>query len=89
MYILIEFGTFSLKVANYSNRVTYLDGGETGWIIWMLGCVNVSRILMTNTAATTELDAFYPIRSECQAEVPKTRFKIKVWKSLKAFHQLR
>ncbi|XP_038896206.1 TBC1 domain family member 15-like isoform X1 [Benincasa hispida] len=50
----------------------------------MFGCVKLSGILMTNTAAATELDAFYPIRSECQAEIPKTRFKIKPGKTLSA-----
>lgn len=50
----------------------------------MLGCVKLSGILMTNTAATTELDAFYPIRAECQADIPKTRFKIKPGKTLSA-----
>ena len=54
----------------------------------MLGCVKLSGILMTNTAAATELDAFYPIRPECQADIPKTRFKIKVWEPLKSFDQL-
>ncbi|TYJ96322.1 TBC1 domain family member 15-like [Cucumis melo var. makuwa] len=50
----------------------------------MLGCVKLSGILMTNTAAATELDAFYPIRPECQADIPKTRFKIKPGKTLSA-----
>ncbi|KAI3449797.1 hypothetical protein Pfo_006462 [Paulownia fortunei] len=33
-------------------------------------------------SATEELDAYYPIRPECQADVPKTRFKARVGKTL-------
>ncbi|KAK6141647.1 hypothetical protein DH2020_024620 [Rehmannia glutinosa] len=33
-------------------------------------------------AATEELDSYYPIRPECQADVPKTRFKARVGKTL-------
>lgn len=39
---------------------------------------------MTNTATATELDAFYPVRAECVADIPKTRFKIKPGKTLSA-----
>jgi hypothetical protein len=29
-------------------------------------------------AGTSELDMFYPIRSECHADIPNTRFKLRV-----------
>lgn len=29
-------------------------------------------------ASTAELDVFYPIRPECQVDVPKTRFRLRV-----------
>ncbi|CAI9776675.1 unnamed protein product [Fraxinus pennsylvanica] len=34
------------------------------------------------SAATEELDSYFPIRPECQADVPKTRFKARVGKTL-------
>ncbi|XP_051141712.1 rab GTPase-activating protein 22-like [Andrographis paniculata] len=34
------------------------------------------------SSATEELDAYYPIRPECQADVPVTRFKARVGKTL-------
>lgn len=43
----------------------------------MIGCEGLARIRMQK-AATSELDVSYPIRSECQADVPKTRFKLRV-----------
>ncbi|XP_023004186.1 TBC1 domain family member 15-like isoform X1 [Cucurbita maxima] len=50
----------------------------------MLCCFKLTGILMTNTATATELDAFYPVRAECVADIPKTRFKIKPGKTLSA-----
>ncbi|XP_023514878.1 TBC1 domain family member 15-like isoform X3 [Cucurbita pepo subsp. pepo] len=50
----------------------------------MLFCFKLTGILMTNTATATELDAFYPVRAECVADIPKTRFKIKPGKTLSA-----
>ncbi|XP_034196966.1 TBC1 domain family member 15-like isoform X2 [Prunus dulcis] len=35
-------------------------------------------------ASTAELDAFYPIRAECQVDVPKTRFRLRAGKTLSA-----
>ncbi|ONH93237.1 hypothetical protein PRUPE_8G220800 [Prunus persica] len=35
-------------------------------------------------ASTAELDAFYPIRPECQVDVPKTRFRLRAGKTLSA-----
>lgn len=29
-------------------------------------------------ASTAELDAFYPVREECQVDIPKTRFRLRV-----------
>ncbi|CAA2933572.1 TBC1 domain family member 15 [Olea europaea var. sylvestris] len=34
------------------------------------------------SAATEELDSYFPIKPECQADVPKTRFKARVGKTL-------
>ncbi|KAM6545997.1 hypothetical protein CsatB_026733 [Cannabis sativa] len=34
--------------------------------------------LFMRKASTTELEVFYPIRTECQEDVPKTRFKLEV-----------
>lgn len=49
----------------------------------MIGCEGLARIRMQK-AATSELDVSYPIRSECQADVPKTRFKLRAGKTLSA-----
>ncbi|BFG42932.1 TBC1 domain family member 15 isoform X1 [Prunus yedoensis var. nudiflora] len=35
-------------------------------------------------ASTAELDVFYPIRPECQVDVPKTRFRLRAGKTLSA-----
>lgn len=35
-------------------------------------------------ASTAELETFYPIRPECQEDVPKTRFKLRAGKTLSA-----
>lgn len=43
----------------------------------MLGCEGLGGILKKK-AETSELDVFYPIRSECHADIPKTRFKLRV-----------
>jgi hypothetical protein len=43
----------------------------------MLGCEGLGGILRKK-AGTSELDVFYPITSECHADVPKTRFKLRV-----------
>ncbi|XP_047172777.1 rab GTPase-activating protein 22-like isoform X1 [Vigna umbellata] len=43
----------------------------------MIGCGGLFGVLM-KSAGTTELNAFYPIRPECQADVPAPRFKPRV-----------
>lgn len=35
-------------------------------------------------ASTAELDAFYPVREECQVDIPKTRFRLRAGKTLSA-----
>lgn len=47
----------------------------------MLGCEGLGGILKKK-AETSELDVFYPIRSECHADIPKTRFKLRAGKTL-------
>ena len=37
---------------------------------------------------TSELDVVYPIKSECQSEMPKTRFKLRVSSPLLPFGHL-
>ncbi|KAJ7972624.1 TBC1 domain family member 15 [Quillaja saponaria] len=49
----------------------------------MVVCKGLTMILMKK-AGTTELDAFYPIRSECQDDAPKTHFKPRAGKTLSA-----
>lgn len=49
----------------------------------MVGCEGLSTLCI-NEAGTSELEVFYPIRSECQAAVPKTRFKLRTGKTLSA-----
>ncbi|XP_062149420.1 rab GTPase-activating protein 22-like [Alnus glutinosa] len=49
----------------------------------MLGCEGLGGILRKK-AGTSELDVFYPITSECHADVPKTRFKLRAGKTLSA-----
>ncbi|KAG7989654.1 hypothetical protein I3843_03G249900 [Carya illinoinensis] len=49
----------------------------------MLGCDGLAGVLMKRDG-TSELDVFYPVRSECQADVPKTRFKLRAGKTLSA-----
>ncbi|XP_048337451.2 uncharacterized protein LOC107425770 isoform X2 [Ziziphus jujuba] len=41
-------------------------------------------LYFTKKASTAELDAYYPIRPECQDSVPKTRFKLRAGKTLSA-----
>jgi len=43
----------------------------------MIGCGGLFGVLM-KSSGTTELNAFYPIRPECQADVPAPRFKPRV-----------
>ncbi|EXB53496.1 TBC1 domain family member 15 [Morus notabilis] len=40
--------------------------------------------LFMKKASTAELETFYPIRPECQKDVPKTRFKLRAGKTLSA-----
>ncbi|KOM35166.1 hypothetical protein LR48_Vigan02g131600 [Vigna angularis] len=47
----------------------------------MIGCGGLFGVLM-KSAGTTELNAFYPIRPECQADVPAPRFKPRAGKTL-------
>ncbi|XP_059431976.1 rab GTPase-activating protein 22-like isoform X2 [Corylus avellana] len=49
----------------------------------MVGCEGLGGILMKKDG-TSELDMFYPIRSECHADIPKTRFKLRAGKTLSA-----
>lgn len=50
----------------------------------MLGFESLVRILLMKKAGTSELDVVYPIRSECQADNPKTHFKLRAGKTLSA-----
>jgi len=43
----------------------------------MIGCFGLLSVLMKRSG-TTELNDFYPIRPECKADVPTTRFKPRV-----------
>ena len=43
----------------------------------MIGCGGLWSVLM-KSSGTTELNDFYPIRPECQSDVPTTRFKPRV-----------
>ncbi|XP_027365914.1 TBC1 domain family member 15 isoform X4 [Abrus precatorius] len=47
----------------------------------MIGCEGLWRVLMKSSGAT-ELNTFYPIREECQADVPTTHFKPRAGKTL-------
>uniref|UniRef100_A0A803QSV0 Rab-GAP TBC domain-containing protein n=1 Tax=Cannabis sativa TaxID=3483 RepID=A0A803QSV0_CANSA len=47
----------------------------------MIGCEKMVSPFMRK-ASTTELEVFYPIRTECQEDVPKTRFKLEAGKTL-------
>ncbi|KAK7355945.1 hypothetical protein VNO80_15210 [Phaseolus coccineus] len=47
----------------------------------MFGCEGLCRFLM-KSSGTTELNAFYPIRPECQGDVPAPRFKPRAGKTL-------
>lgn len=47
----------------------------------MIGCGGLCRFLM-KSSGTTELNAFYPIRAECQGDVPAPRFKPRAGKTL-------
>ncbi|XP_057428017.1 rab GTPase-activating protein 22-like isoform X2 [Lotus japonicus] len=49
----------------------------------MIGCGGLCRVLM-RSSGTTELNTFYPIRPECQADAPTTRFKPRSGKTLSA-----
>ncbi|KAK7345750.1 hypothetical protein VNO77_16361 [Canavalia gladiata] len=49
----------------------------------MIGCGGLWSGLMKSSGAT-ELNAFYPIRPECEADVPTTRFKPRAGKTLSA-----
>ncbi|XP_062080188.1 rab GTPase-activating protein 22 isoform X1 [Humulus lupulus] len=49
----------------------------------MIGCQNMASLFMRK-ASTAELEIFYPIRTECQEDVPKTRFKLRAGKTLSA-----
>ncbi|XP_061367481.1 uncharacterized protein LOC133310548 isoform X2 [Gastrolobium bilobum] len=49
----------------------------------MVGCEGLLRVLM-KSSGVTELNSFYPIRPECQADVPATRFKPRAGKTLSA-----
>ncbi|KAF3436126.1 hypothetical protein FNV43_RR23218 [Rhamnella rubrinervis] len=40
--------------------------------------------LFMKKPSTAELDAYYPVRSECQDGIPKTRFKLRAGKTLSA-----
>ncbi|KAI4301073.1 hypothetical protein L6164_034389 [Bauhinia variegata] len=50
-------------------------------MIWKVG---FGGLWGMKSAGATELDAFYPIRPECQEDVPKTRFKPRAGKTLSA-----
>ncbi|KAL2992209.1 hypothetical protein AAZX31_10G036700 [Glycine max] len=47
----------------------------------MVGCEGLWGVLM-KSSGTTELNTFYPIKAECQADVPATRFKPRAGKTL-------
>ncbi|XP_060970703.1 rab GTPase-activating protein 22-like isoform X1 [Cannabis sativa] len=47
----------------------------------MIGCEKMASLFMRK-ASTAELEIFYPIRTECQEDVPKTRFKLRAGKTL-------
>ncbi|KAK7393380.1 hypothetical protein VNO78_21933 [Psophocarpus tetragonolobus] len=47
----------------------------------MVGCERIWSVLM-KSSGTTELNAFYPIKPECQADVPTTHFKPRAGKTL-------
>ncbi|KEH42494.1 putative Rab-GTPase-TBC domain-containing protein [Medicago truncatula] len=49
----------------------------------MIGCFGLLSVLMKRSG-TTELNDFYPIRPECKADVPTTRFKPRSGKTLSA-----
>lgn len=44
------------------------------WIVRFSSCRNI----MFFKSSSEELDAYYPVRAECAADVPKTRFKARV-----------
>ncbi|KAM3683319.1 hypothetical protein ACB098_12G138000 [Castanea mollissima] len=49
----------------------------------MVDFKGLARLFMKKDG-TSELDVVYPIKSECQAEMPKTRFKLRAGKTLSA-----
>ncbi|KAK7832605.1 tbc1 domain family member 15, partial [Quercus suber] len=49
----------------------------------MVDLKGLARLFMKKDG-TSELDVVYPIKSECQAEMPKTRFKLRAGKTLSA-----
>lgn len=53
----------------------------------MVDFKGLARLFMKKDG-TSELDVVYPIKSECQAEMPKTRFKLRVSSPLLPFGHL-
>ncbi|XP_019433050.1 PREDICTED: TBC1 domain family member 15 [Lupinus angustifolius] len=50
----------------------------------MIGCGGLWRRVFMMSSGATELNTFYPIRPECQNDVPVTRFKPRAGKTLSA-----
>ncbi|XP_050208481.1 rab GTPase-activating protein 22 isoform X2 [Mercurialis annua] len=50
----------------------------------MFGCEGLTSIFIKKPEGGDDMEAFYPIRPECQADVPKPRFKPRAGKTLSA-----
>lgn len=71
---IIAFCNFS--VLSFFNSSVYRKRGNL--------IVRKMAKLFMKKASTAELETFYPIRPECQEDVPKTRFKLRAGKTLSA-----
>lgn len=77
----ILFNSFLINWIGFSGK-----WGKPNWFIWvfiltytMLFVWQRMAAFFLRKASTAELDVFYPVRPECQADVPPTRFKLRVW----------
>lgn len=70
---------FLLKWMNCSVSSPVLD--------WLWGlCFELTGVRAMKNSSSEELDSYYPVRPECLADVPKTRFKARVcWKNITFF----
>lgn len=47
-------------------------------LIWVCVCLELTGGGAMKNSSSEELDSYYPVRPECLADVPKTRFKARV-----------